>query len=37
MITNERLLAELAKFKTELIFWVVGTVGLGTMLTHYWR
>jgi hypothetical protein len=37
LVTNEKLTAELAKLKTELIFWFVGTVGLGTILTHYWR
>jgi hypothetical protein len=36
-MTSEKLTAELAKLKTELIFWLVGTVGLGTILTHYWK
>jgi hypothetical protein len=37
LVTNERLESALAKFKTKLIFWVVGTVGLGTILTHFWK
>lgn len=36
-VTNEKLDTALLKLKTELIFWVVGTVGLGTILTHYWK
>jgi hypothetical protein len=36
-VTNEKLDSSLLKLKTELIFWVVGTVGLGTILTHYWK
>jgi hypothetical protein len=44
LVTNEILQVELAKIrtdlahlKTELIFWVVGTVGLGTILSHFWK
>lgn len=33
----DALTAELAKLKTELIFWMVGTVGLGTLANHFWR
>lgn len=28
---------DLSKLKTELIFWVVGTVGLGAVLNHFWH
>jgi hypothetical protein len=37
LVTNEKLESALAKLKTELIFWFVGTVGLGTILAHYWK
>jgi hypothetical protein len=36
-LTRHRLEAALARFKTELVCWIVGTVGLGTILTHFWK
>jgi hypothetical protein len=39
-VTKETLQAELAKLKAELVFWVVGTVGLGTLVQiglHFWH
>jgi hypothetical protein len=37
LVTNEKLVAELAKLKAELIVWMVGTVGLGTLANHFWH
>ena len=28
---------KMARLKTELIVWIVGTVGLGTFVNHWWR
>jgi hypothetical protein len=25
------------RVKTELLFWMVGTVGLGVLVNHFWR
>jgi hypothetical protein len=36
-VTNERLDVALSKLKTELIVWIVGTVGLGVLANHFWR
>jgi hypothetical protein len=36
MVTNDRLEFALARFKTELICWIVGT-GLATIITHFWK
>lgn len=37
LVTNERLDVALSRLKTELVFWFVGTVGVGTILGHYWK
>jgi hypothetical protein len=37
LVTNEKLSSELAKLKADLIIWFVGTVGLGTIISHYWK
>jgi hypothetical protein len=36
-VTNEKLDVALAKLRTELILWIVGTVGLGVIVNHFWR
>jgi hypothetical protein len=36
-VTNEKLDVSLAKLKTELIIWIVGTVGMGVLANHFWR
>jgi hypothetical protein len=36
-VTNERFDLGLSKLKTELVFWMVGTVGLGVLINHFWR
>jgi hypothetical protein len=36
-VSKEFLQAELMRLKTELIVWMVGTVGLGTLINHWWR
>jgi len=36
-MTNEKLDVALAKHRTELILWIVGTVGLGVIVNHFWR
>lgn len=35
--TRSRLDTRLAALRTELVMWVVGTVGLATLLNHWWR
>lgn len=35
--TNRDLDAALNRFKTHIIAWLVGTVGLSTLINHYWR
>lgn len=37
LVTNEKLESALTKLETKLVCWVVGTVGLGTILNHYWK
>jgi hypothetical protein len=36
-VTREYLDSRLAQLETRLIVWMVGTVGLGTFLNHWWR
>jgi hypothetical protein len=36
-VSREYLDSRLSRLKTELIFWIVGTVGLGTFINHWWR
>lgn len=36
-MTNRDLDAALSRFKTHFILWLVGSVGLGTLINHYWR
>lgn len=36
-VTREYLDSRLAQFETRLIVWIVGTVGLGTFINHWWR
>jgi len=36
-MTNEKFDVALAKLRTELILWIVGTVGLGVIVNHFWR
>jgi hypothetical protein len=36
-VTREFLDARLAALRTELVMWMVGTVGLGTFINHWWR
>jgi hypothetical protein len=36
-ITREYLESRLAQVETRLIVWIVGTVGLGTFINHWWR
>ena len=36
-VTREFLDARLAALETRLIGWVVGTVGLATLINHWWR
>ena len=36
-VTREFLDARLAALETRLIAWVVGTVGLATLINHWWR
>jgi hypothetical protein len=36
-ITRDHLDARLASLRTELVMWIVGTVGLGTFVNHLWR
>jgi hypothetical protein len=35
--TKHDLDATLRRIKAELIAWIVGTVGLSTLINHYWR
>ena len=27
----------LSKLKTELVLWIVGVLGLGVLINHFWR
>jgi hypothetical protein len=36
-VTREYLDSRLSRLKAELIVWIVGTVGLGTFINHWWR
>jgi hypothetical protein len=36
-ILKSELDTRLARLRTELIVWIVGTVGLGTFINHWWR
>jgi hypothetical protein len=36
-MTNKKLDVALTKLKTEVVFWIVGTVGLGVLVNHFWR
>jgi hypothetical protein len=34
---NEKLDVSLSKLKTELVLWIVGMLGLGVLINHFWR
>jgi hypothetical protein len=34
---DSRLAQVAARLKAELVVWIVGTVGLGTFINHWWR
>lgn len=36
-VTNESFELGLTKLKTELVVWMVGTVGLAVLINHFWR
>jgi len=36
-VTREYLDSRLSRLKAELVVWLVGTVGLGTFINHWWR
>ena len=36
-MTNEKLDVSLSKLKTELVLWIVGMLGLGVLINHFWR
>jgi hypothetical protein len=36
-LTNEELDLLLLQVKRELIFWLVGTTGLGVLINHFWK
>ncbi len=36
-MTDEKLDVAFSKLKTELVRWIVGTVGLGVLVNHFWR
>jgi len=36
-VSREYLDAKLAALRTELVTWVVGTVGVATLINHWWR
>jgi hypothetical protein len=36
-MSDEKVDASFSKFKTELVLWLVGTIGLGVPVNHFWQ
>jgi hypothetical protein len=36
-MSDKKVDASFSKFKTKLVLWLVGTIGLGVLVNHFWQ